>query len=221
MNSDIQSIIDRAIAGAKNKPNATVNRPFIPPSPRWRDFYLGLDETAHPEVAAMCAAVERWAKGCLSGQPDGRLIVIIGRNGVGKSTAARGAIHAIKVEAIDAWHRGLWPKHNPPRADWWAWSDLANIGANERNADTSWPEATSLDAVLLDDVGSELDPYKSNVPIENLRLILEARCGLWTCITTNVPPEAWEEVWDARVASRLHENAVRVELRTAPDWRRK
>lgn len=189
------------------------------PSPKWRAFYLGLDES-HPEVAAMCLAVERWAQGCLAMAKVGRMLVLIGANGVGKSTAGRGAIRGVQRHAIDAWHSGNWRKPNPARAESFIWSDLAGMKPEDRNDRTSWPEATQKDAVLLDDVGSESDSYKSGVSTENLRIVLELRAGLWTIVTTNIGPEHWEDVWDARVASRLYENAIHVELRTAPDWRR-
>ena len=63
------------------------------PSADWRAKWLRLDEAAHPEVARLALAAEQFAKRLANNDRSGpRLLVLCGRNGVGKTHVAR-AIH--------------------------------------------------------------------------------------------------------------------------------
>lgn len=91
------------------------------------------------------------------------------------------------------------------------WSEIAV--EDKRDDDLLFQEATKSDILLLDDIGSEIDKFKTNEPKERLRRLLGEREGKYTAITTNIPQENWNSVWDDRVEDRLlRGNAIVVDL---------
>jgi len=74
--------------------------------------------------------------------------------------------------------------------------------------------------LLLDDVGAEVDRYKSGEPTERLRALLDARAGHFTVISTNLPPAMWSIRYDARVEDRMLRNSIIVDLHNVPPWTR-
>ena len=72
--------------------------------------------------------------------------------------------------------------------------------------------------VLIDDVGSETDRFRTGEPAERLRVILDLCAGKWLLITTNVPKAKFADVFDVRVQSRL-ERAVVLDRVGVPDYR--
>lgn len=116
--------------------------------------------------------------------------------------------------AVEAWSRGVWGS-TVPSTFFAPWSQIS--GADEEAKGGIWIDAASADLVVLDDVGSEVDQFKSGRPTENLRLMLEERATRrrgFTLITTNVLRKSWPERWDARIADRLIRNAHAVECVT-------
>lgn len=57
--------------------------------------------------------------------------------------------------------------------------------------------------VIVDDLGTETDQFRSGAPTQRLCELLNAceRKHLWA--TTNVPPAGWAAKWDQRVEDRL------------------
>lgn len=184
----------------------------------FRDRWFHMDDN-DPEVSAMLKAVEIWVKNCLNDVPGNRLLVLAGKICTGKSTAARRAIRTIGSLQVAAWYEGFCRTTITTGA--FDWSKLACIGPTERNYESCWIDAVEAKAALVDDIGTEVDKFKSGGPTENLRLLLEARRDLWTIITTNVPPSKWAEVWDRRVEDRLYRKSEIVELKTAESYARK
>lgn len=182
----------------------------------FRKRWLRMDEYCN-EVVEMLQAVELWVKHCLTNAKDSpRTLVLAGRIGVGKSTVARRAIRTIGALQVAAWYEGFCPTTITTGA--FEWSKLACIGPTERNDQSCWIDAVEAKAALIDDIGTEVDKFKSGGPTENLRLLLEARRESWTIITTNVPPAKWAEVWDRRVEDRLYRHAKTIELTNATSY---
>ena len=70
--------------------------------------------------------------------------------------------------------------------------------------------------LVIDDIGAEYDPSK--IATEKLYLLLEHRERKWMVLTTNVPPEKWEEKFERRISSRLLRNSHIVALDKVPDY---
>lgn len=87
----------------------------------------------------------------------------------------------------------------------------------EKLDERSWIERLSeIDAdslVVVDDIGSEVDRFKTGANIERLCMLLNRRAGKFTIITTNHAPETWHQVWDARVSDRLLRNSEVVRMK--------
>lgn len=188
----------------------------VEPDVKFRLQWLGDDPRSHPEVQQMRIETELWVKRCLNDKLHGRLLVLSGRFGTGKSRVARKAVKAIQAMGIAAWYEKL--RRQTIAAHAFNWSELAQIGPMERNDQSAWIDAVEVGAALIDDIGTEVDKFKSGSTTENLRLLLEARRDLWTIYTTNIPPDKWAECWDRRVDDRLHRNSVIVTLPTTQSW---
>jgi DNA replication protein DnaC len=59
------------------------------------------------------------------------------------------------------------------------------------------------DLLFLEDIGAEVDRFKTGEPTERLREILNEFKHRWLFITTNVMPDHWPAKWDERIADRL------------------
>ena len=187
-------------------------------SPDWRAKWIGLDEH-HAEVLEMSMAAEQFVKRCLTDDGQPRLLVLSGKNGVGKTTVAQRIIEAVGLIGISAWSSGRCRK--PPMSRSYHWQRLASVKPGDRQGETLWTECVELDMALLDDIGAEVDQFKSGLAAENLRLMLEERKAKWTVVTTNIMPRDWSKAWDQRVEDRLHRNSIIVELKTAPSYLRR
>lgn len=71
-------------------------------------------------------------------------------------------------------------------------------------------DAFNSDLVIIDDVGSENDPWK--VCADRFCQILSRREKRFTVITTNVKPEQWAERFDGRISDRLMRSSVVVSI---------
>lgn len=140
-------------------------------------------------------------------------LVMVGGTGTGKSHLARGIARFISLSAVDLWHSGRWQK--VPTVSVFAWSELM-----DKDASGAFQEAGEASLLVVDDIGAEVDRYKSGQPCEVLRRLMESREGRWTIWTTNIPQNLWRERWDERVASRLKEAKTLV-FDGIPDFRMK
>ena len=176
------------------------------PSADWRAKWLRLDEAAHPEVARLALAAEQFAKRLANNDRSGpRLLVLGGRNGVGKTHVARAIHRYFNAVALDCVTRGNWRCESVPHSVFSEWAELAECEPG-RSA-PAWDTATGADVLVLDDVGADVDRFKSGLPVANLARMLNARERRWTVVTMNHPPSAWVDRFDKRVADRLHRHA--------------
>lgn len=77
--------------------------------------------------------------------------------------------------------------------------------------DELWRRACSVDVLLLDDLGAEMD---TDWRADRISALVDDRYrgDLPLMATTNIAPARWSEAFDARTASRLHEMALPYEL---------
>ena len=173
-----------------------------------------MDESS-PEAHRLAKYVEAFARSAaLNRRTKGTGMFVSGPTGIGKTHAMRLARRFLDHNAVDLWSQGYWPA--VPAVVYATWSRVVDLDREE------WDEwlydLRRAKIVFIDDVGSEIDQYKSGRPIERLRLALEASESKFLLCTSNVPSERRSEAWDARVVSRL-QRAVCLELPMGVDYR--
>ena len=182
----------------------------------WQRRILGLLVT-HPQIQAMATHVERWCAGMLAGT-GARRMVIVGGSGNGKTHVLR---------ALWTWHREI------PQSRWqptcrdtdndgfscqlFDWPTLYRAGA-KLGQESRWEDAINCGLLLLDDLGAEVDGFRSGEPTGLLRHLVGCRERQWTVVTTNIPQSNWAKVWDERVSDRLMRNSSIFDLQGAPSF---
>lgn len=169
--------------------------------PAWRERILRIDETYHPKVAKLALWAEWFSKfGAANDRTKGQQIVIAGTPGSGKTHALKRVKRWFESHKIDMYVTGHWS--SPPTPLFIDWGRLM-----EQREDWPWEDALAESAaagvVLIDDVGSEVDKFKSGQNTSRLRQMLSACEKKWLLLTTNVTREDWTKVYDERVADRL------------------
>jgi DNA replication protein DnaC len=173
-----------------------------------------LDENV-PGAKRLAMFTERWIKAAALNKRDrGTWMVLAGPPGVGKTHALKAARRFLENHAIDLWHECLWS--NPPSVLWATWS---RVVALERDEWDDWLyDLRRASVIILDDVGSEVDKYKTGEPAERLRVALDIAEHRWMLISTNLMPGQWSTAFDRRVHSRL-QPAVILEMIGSTDFR--
>lgn len=172
----------------------------------WQKRWLGLTYH-HPDVQRLANECESFAKRFMSRQQDHRLLVLVGRTGVGKTACARQIFRWSRHVSSYCVEQKLWPK--APTGIFVPWAEVADTKTNfNEMLQTLKDEAL----VVIDDIGSEIDQFKSGQPTERLRLLLSERANKFTIVTTNVPPRQWVQRWEERVADRLFRGSKLVEI---------
>lgn len=123
-------------------------------------------------------------------------LILLGKPGTGKTHLANATAEFIGLSAVDLWHAGKWP----------AIPTVANLGWPSlvgKDGAEVFREAEAADLLVVDEIGAEVDRFKTGEPTEVLRRLLSRREGRWTILTSNVPQSEWIDRWDARIASRL------------------
>lgn len=175
----------------------------------WVTKWLRVEITS-PEVSRACEAVKRWCVGCARRNDTPRLLVITGNTGTGKTHLARCAQSYLDAVSVYAWEHGYWSR--PMSTAWYPWPSTVEQ-LNDSSARSRWEqEMSSTTAVLMDDIGAEVDRYKTGHVTAILRNALDLRARRFTLVTTNIAPDAWTSTWDARVADRLLRDSVIVSL---------
>lgn len=185
-------------------------------SPEFRRQFIGLDETRHAKAAALARWTERWIKAAATNAKPSRWVVFCGKAGSGKSHALRAAHAFLRAHGGALWPR--WWKAGPPGVRMATWSKVVSVGPGHW-ADFE-EEVHAARFVLLDDVGSETDRFKSGEPAERLRLVLDLCRTKWLLISTNLTRETFAKAFDSRIQSRLEQANV-LEMSGVPDYRPK
>lgn len=146
------------------------------------------------------------------------LVIASSEPGNGKTHSAQAVVTYFENVAIDCHMRGWWPQHRDavPTGLFIQWPELFKL-----HNKPVWDEILAADLLALDDIGAEVDQFRSGAPTEALRQALEKREGMFTIVTTNILPKQWASRWDARVEDRLLRRADRIVLTTPSYARRK
>lgn len=184
-------------------------------NPEFRRVVFAMDETFGNAARSIARFSEGWLKAACSNDPKvkSRWLVLAGSPGCGKTHALQAAYRFLRAHAIDCWPRWY---ATPPSVTKFTWSRV--VGLEPGAWEDIEAEANRATMVLIDDLGSEVDRYKTGEPTERLRRIMEICKGKWLLVTTNVPKAKFATVFDGRVASRL-ELAVVLDLAGALDYR--
>jgi DNA replication protein DnaC len=78
-------------------------------------------------------------------------------------------------------------------------------------------EVDESSMVIIDDIGTETDRYRTGIPCSRLCQLLDHCRNKWLWITTNKHPNEWATTWDKRVEDRMLAGDVLV--LDAPSWR--
>jgi DNA replication protein DnaC len=96
------------------------------------------------------------------------------------------------------------------------WVNWVKLLSDTKAGDYSWRDGIrSEHFVVLDDIGAEA---QTEFAKEQLFVLLSARVGRWTLITSNLTPEQIGKRVDQRIASRLIRDRNRVVHNTARDY---
>lgn len=169
----------------------------------WTDKWLHVEITT-PKLKSVCVRVKRWCSRCYANERGMRGLVICGPAGCGKTHLASRALRFMRLAGVHAMHDRStgWGQGGPddfPATHSVSWDEIALEGPEN----PAWRDVVESAVVLIDDIGAEVDRYKTGAPTSNLRNLIERRIGKWTVFTTNIMPSEWHERWDSRVADRL------------------
>lgn len=172
----------------------------------------------HPQLQEM--AHELYAlSGDVFYKRQGRMLVIYGENGSGKTHAAR-CFHKwfnlvrLKIGPVLTTDQEGHSQAQIPDSCLVNWPQIVDGFKQDQ-----WlivERLTSDYLVVIDDIGAEHDP--SRIGIEKLYVILSRRELKFTIVTTNIPPEKWESAFERRISSRLYRNSTDIDLSQVPDW---
>lgn len=184
----------------------------------WRSKVIKLDESHHPKVEELSKWIERFIKGAsINTESKPMQLVITGPPGVGKTHAAKRIKRWFDAWSIDLWYHKKWD--HPPNAAFIDWASLCEK-KNEDAFEDALNEINGSDIVILDDVGSESDRFKSGESTSRLRRAL-SRCEYkWLYVNANFAKPQWESKFDVRVADRL-EAAHYMDMTGVPSFRQK
>jgi len=182
-------------------------------SAEFRAKVIGLDES-DPLPRRLSKSAEAWIKAAATNRRDnGTWMVVCGPTGVGKSHALRASRDFMVNHAVDLYGE-FWTC--PPSVIHCAWSRIIDL--DDEEWDNWLYDLRRSHVVILDDVGSEVDRFKSGAPAERLRITFETCERKFLLISTNLRPDRWVEAFDERVKSRMM-RAVTLDMTGATDWR--
>ena len=195
---------------------AVTNPTTTPPPPsgnlpdkKWNGKWLNLETRHHPMLRKLETEVGRFCFDMWREPLRGRLMVLSGKNGNGKTHCAK----AVR-RWVDTVGRGRAVELAPLSLIFWHWPALLDTLKNG-----GWDlveDCFTTPLLVIDELGGGHDP--SGVGVDKLCQILTRRENKWTLITTNIAPQAWRTEFDNRVASRFFRNSTLIDLSDVPDY---
>lgn len=187
-----------------------------PPNEAWRREFLGLDESHHPLVRTLGIMVERFTRSCLrNNRSKGHWLTICGQTGAGKTHVAQCVATYVghgQIQAMGIWiHKDYLP--SPAFIQW-----PIEVRRNDREWDVLMSEMVGCHLVVVDDIGAEIDKFKSGEAVVRLWEVLETSRDRWLFLTTNVRPLKWRETFGQRCSDRMLEGGV-VDVSDVPSYR--
>lgn len=169
----------------------------------------------HPKIASLAKWVERWTKAAARNERvPTRWMAFVGSPGTGKSHAMRAAWTFLRTHNVDLWQ--LRHHSTPPSARFAVWSNVVGLG---EGAWADFEDDVRRSAfVFLDDVGTEIDRFKTGQHVERLRVVLDLCGAKWLLLSSNLTRETFGKAFDARIESRLQRAAI-LDMTGAPDYR--
>lgn len=154
-----------------------------------------------PGVQTMVDACERWCRNVARNGLESRSIVLCGDFGCGKTECLAASARYVRDVRMAIWPEP-WPM--PLTVMSVSWAQVVRE-LTERDNPEFMDDLREANVLLLDDVGSEEDRYRSGSPTRILGDLLDDlhRKIRFVFITTNIAPEGWRERWDGRVEDRL------------------
>ncbi len=160
-------------------------------------------EAIHPDIQSLADSAESFAKTWLHRSGIGRWRIAVGNVGCGKTHISRRLKRWAENARITAWEMA-WSGPKLPTVIFSEWMELASPETcDERQFDDWIREVSEASMVILDDIGTETDQYKTGIPTARLCRLLNRCEGKWLWISTNIQPMQWATKWDARVEDRL------------------
>lgn len=179
----------------------------------WQVKWLNLDATFEVQQAA--DAVQRFTGRFALRSNGHRHFVLAGDTGTGKTHMA-GKVYRW-ASAMRVW---LWSDQrtwaHPPRVELADWGKIVALESEEFR--TWLGDLNSCDLLCLEDIGAEVDRFKTGEPAERLRELLNDFKSNFLFITTNIMPEQWGEKWDKRIADRLMRDSEIFALRETESY---
>lgn len=136
-------------------------------------------------------------------------VVVFGPTGSGKTRVAKRLASWARIATPAAWEnrcktagRLVPMPGSPVFIDWQAFASPETCTDREFDA-VILHEIEPASMVIIDDLGTETDQYKTGTPIRRLTLMLNRLEQKFWWATTNARPSEWEQRWDARVEDRL------------------
>lgn len=172
-------------------------------------------EVTTPEIQALADAAQEFAILFFNRAPGQRHLIIAGHNGVGKTHVAESLYrwaNAIKIDSFLKWKTGS----QVPRIEKFEWAKVVSLETSEFRLWLLDRSETQL--LFLEDVGAEVDRFKTSEPIERLRQVLDDFKNKFLVITTNFGPDEWETKFDLRVADRLLRHSKIITLTETPSF---
>lgn len=179
-------------------------------------------ENTHPQVQKAADEVESWFRRFRDNSSLQRHLIISGPTGVGKSHLSVKLLKTVRGSVHQLWPSSAW--NHPPSV---ASADFSKIAVKEESEWREWWKdhiddiagcGLQAEVLFLEDIGCEVDRYRSGAPAARLCEIFNWFAEQWLVVTTNVPPGEWKTRWDARVADRMLRNSVIVEMDNVPSF---
>lgn len=175
---------------------------------------MRLQTETHPKLKELEVEVGRFCFDMWRDPMNGRLLVLAGENGTGKSHSAKCVRDWVGLVG-----HGKEFVQRPNyitflQCVYWEWPRLLDTFK-----EGGWDVIDDLfetPCLIIDELGGGHDP--SRVGVDKLCQVLSRREKMFTLITTNVIPSAWEQTFDRRVASRFFRNSTLVDLSEVPDF---
>lgn len=186
--------------------------------PKWRRHHLDIDETHHPKFVALARWAEWFIKrASMNDRSKGHQLVICGSVGTGKSDVSRSVKRWFHSFSVDLWAERRWS--HPPKLRLIEWSEVVE-NEHDSQFENAIYDIEEADIVILEDVGSESDRFKSGQNVSRLRRALSKCENKWLLVNTNFAKDKWPEKFDVRVADRL-EAAHCLDMTGVPSYRSK
>lgn len=179
------------------QPREPRRRPLRHP---WQVKWLDLEVTA-PTVQLLADAAMAFAFAWFRSERC-RPVVVSGDVGLGKTHVSQRLAGWARAVAFDRWSQHRTSGELPTVA-----FKTARILSPRKCAEAVFgehmEEIEESSMVIIDDIGTEIDEFKTGAPTERLCHILNRLEGRYLWLTTNKSSNAWAATWDKRVEDRL------------------